>query len=131
MNRRGFTLVEIVIVIVVMGIAALGLTAGVQYVMYGTHKPEIISQATALAVNEAERVMGLSFAGVADEHRADPQAYTGDFVTYSWEVRVDSIDTAQANLGSDAAMANYKFVEVRVHHDIIDHISVEFLRTNY
>lgn len=131
MKRKGFTIIELVIVLVVMAIASAGLAAVVVEVMQGSAKAEVISAATGLATGEAERVFRLPFANIADEHRGSPQSYSGDFSNYSWEVRADNIDTAQPNLGTDTLMETYKAVEVRVHHSSIGYLQVRFLRANY
>lgn len=131
MNSRGFTLIEIVIVILIMGIAALGLAAVIQQAMRDTHEPETMSTATALAVKEAECVMRVAYASVADEHRGSPQSYAGDFANYSWEVMVDNYDADGDGSISTDESNNYKQVEVRVHHSVIGYVSVVFLRTNY
>lgn len=128
---RGFTLIELVLVIVVMAIASLGLAAVIQQALFDTHKPEVISTAAALAGQEAERLIRLPFTSIVDEHRDNPKNYTGNFQNYSWEVRVDSIDNAQPNLGSDPTMQDYKMVEVRVHHGAINYTFLKFLKTNH
>lgn len=131
MRQKGFTLIELIIVIVVMGVACAGLAAAISASIINTHKPEVLSTATALAEKEAERVIRLAFSSVADENRGAPQSYTGAFSNYSREVRVDSIDTSQPNLGSDPTMANYKIVEVRVHHGAINYVAIKFLKSNH
>ena len=124
------TLIEIIVLIAALGIACLGLGAALQQMFFSTTRITPISAATALAAGEAERISGLDFASVTDEHRGSPVSYAGGFSSYSWEVRVDSIDTAQSNLGSDPAMAHYKVVEIRIHHGAISYIPVTLLKTN-
>ncbi len=131
MTKKGFTLIEIVAVIIVIGIASLGLVGVIHQVLIDVHRPHTLTTATALAEGEAERVMGLSFANVVDENRGSPASYSGNFSNYSWEVRVDSLDSAAPSLGSDADMSDYKVVEVRVHHAAVGHVSLTFLRTHY
>lgn len=118
-------------VIVVMGIVFSGLAVVIQQAIRDTYRPEFIMKATSLANKEAERLMQLSFANVVDENRDAPVAYTGNFTNFSWEVRVDSIDTAQPNLGTDPTMTDYKVVEVRIHNSALGDFSLKFLRTNY
>lgn len=115
----------------VIGVACAGLAAALCTSIINTHKPEALSSAASLAEKEAERVIRMAFSSVADENRGAPQNYTGAFSNYSWEVRVDSIDTSQPNLGSDPAMANYKVVEVRLHHGAIGYLALKFLKSNH
>jgi len=130
-KRKGFSLIELVIVILVIGIASLGLATVVGEVLFNLHRPQVITTAMGLAEAEAERVMALSFPGVINENRDSPASYSGNFSSYSRQVRVDSLDTAAPGLGSDPAMADYKVVDVRVHHVAIGNVSIVFLRTNY
>jgi prepilin-type N-terminal cleavage/methylation domain-containing protein len=134
MNKKinlGFTLTELVMVIVVTTIVAAGLASAVINTIIGIPRVETISTATALCAGEADRVRALPFASVADQNRDSPASFGGSFANYSWEVRVDSIDTAQPNLGSDPTMQNYKVVEVRVYNSLINYVSIKFLRTKY
>jgi hypothetical protein len=121
----------LVIVIAVAGIASLGLSVTIQQALRDSYKPEVMATATALAVKEAERVITLSFNNTNNENRDNPQSFPGDFAAYSWQVRVDSIDTAQPNLGSDPGMQYYKMVEVRIHNSAINYVSIKFLKTKY
>ena len=129
--QKAFSLIELVIVILVLGIACLGLALATQEVLFNIHRPEVISTAVGLAEARAERVLALNFASVNNQHRDSPLAYGGNFSAYSWEVRVDSLDDAAPSLGSDVNMTNYKVVDVRVHHPAVDHVSIVFLKTNY
>jgi len=129
--KNSFSLIEVILVILVIGIASLGIITAMQQVLYDIHKPQIIATATFLASAEAERIIGLDFASVDDENTPHPANYSGAYADYSWQVLVDDIDDAAPNLGSDTKMENYKVVEVSVYHDVIDHVSLTFLRTNY
>jgi type II secretory pathway pseudopilin PulG len=129
--RKGFTLVELVMFMVIIGLVISGLAAAIFTGMTQSPRSEILATATALCAGEADRVEALSFANAVDQNRLSPASFGGAFSNYSWEVRVDSIDTSQPNLGSDPTMANYKVVEVRVHHSLIGYVPIKFLRTNY
>lgn len=131
MMNKGFSLIEIVLVMVVISIASLGVVVAMQQTMLDIHKPQVISLASALATKEAERVITLSFANVTDENRDSPASYSGDYSSYSWEIRVDSIDDQAPSLGSDANMTSYKVVDARVHHTVIGNISIKTLKTNH
>jgi len=131
MRKSGFSLIETVLVLVIIGISFLGLAVAMHNALTGVRKPEALSSATALAVKEAERLINTSFDYVISENLGSPQSYTGDFSSYSWEVRVNSIDDIQPNLGSDPTMDTYKIVEVRVYHDAIDYVAIIFLINDF
>lgn len=130
MKAGGFTLIELIIAMVIIGISTSGLVVVMQQVMVDRHKPEIMLTATSLAADQAERVIRLSFDNVADENRGSPVSFGGDFAAYNWEVRVDSTNTTYPGLGADPMMQDHKVVEVRVHHNTINYISITFLKTN-
>ena len=119
MKKNGFTLVEIIMVIIILGIASLGLVSVMQQVLFSVHKPQVMQVATGLAEKEAERVLNLSFATVQNEYFNAPAAYGGNFSAYSRQTRVNSVDS------------NNKIVEIRVHHVAVGYIWLAFLKTNY
>ena len=131
MSRKGFTLIEMVLVILIMAIVTGSLAVVIYQALQDTHKPEVLSTAMALATKELERIIRLDFSDVADENRGSPASYTGNLSSYSWEVRVDSIDDAAPDLGSDADMSDYKVVEVRIHHSVFGYLSNKLLKSNY
>lgn len=119
MNKRGFTLVEIIMVIVIMGISSLGLVVAMQQALFNVHKPQIMQVATALAEKEAERVLNLKFSLVANEYFDAPAAYAGNFSAYSRQTRVNSVDS------------DNRIVEIRVHHVAVGYVWLAFLKTNH
>jgi prepilin-type N-terminal cleavage/methylation domain-containing protein len=116
MGNKGFTLLELVMVIVVIGVSSLGLVAVMRQVVINIHKPQVISTATALAEEEMERILLISFAATAAISSTN---FTGSFSAYSYSAAVTSIDV------------NDKEVVVTVHHPAIGSMSLAFLRTNY
>jgi prepilin-type N-terminal cleavage/methylation domain-containing protein len=119
MNKKGFTLIEIIMVILIMGISSLGLVAVMQQVLFNVHKPQVMQVATALAEKEAERVLNLEFASVVNEYFNAPAPYAGNFSAYSRQTRVTNADS------------NNKIVEIRVHHVAVGYVWLAFLKTNY
>jgi prepilin-type N-terminal cleavage/methylation domain-containing protein len=105
---RGFTLIETVIGIVVIGIIALGLFATFTGVFTHAVRDEVLTVATNLAKGELERVSRLSYASIV-------------------KIRVDAVPVAIAN---DAGMANYKQVESRVTNPIAGDVSLKTILTN-
>lgn len=127
-NGAGFTLVETVISIVIIGIAFTGLLAVFTGVFTNAVYDDLMTVATMLTKGEMERVKGLSFANVSDENRDSPAAFSGNFSNYSWQVRVDPVPE---DIADDETMTNYKQVEVRVTNDIAGQVSLKTIVTNY
>lgn len=124
---RGFTLVETVIGIVVLGVIALGLFATFTGVFTNACRDEILTVSTSLAKGEMERVTRLSFASIVDQYRDSPVSFGGNFSDYSWQIRVDPVPAA---IASDPGMADYKQVEARVTNAIAGDISLKTIVTN-
>lgn len=127
MNNRGFTLIETVISIVIIGVVFLGLMAVFTGVATNLTRDEAVSIATMLARGEMERVARLSYASIVDAYRGSPVSFGGNFSNYYWQVRVDSVPVAIAN---DPGRANYKQVEVRVTNALTGDISLKTIVTN-
>ncbi len=125
---KGFTLVETLISIVVIGIAFLGLAAVFTGVFTNAVRDEGMTIATMLAKGEMERVIGLSFSEVDDEHRDDPVTFGGDFSNYFWQVRIDAVPET---IAVNPEKTEYKQVEVRVTNAIVGDISLKTIITNY
>jgi len=124
---KGFTLIETVIGIVVIGIIALGLFATFTGVFTNAVRDEVVTVATSLAKGEMERVTRLSFASVVDQNRGTPVSFGGNFTNYSWQIRVDAVPVGIAN---DPGMTNYKQVESRVTNAFVGDISLKTIVTN-
>ncbi|MEI8012418.1 MAG: hypothetical protein WCI27_08085 [Candidatus Omnitrophota bacterium] len=115
-GKKGFTLLELVMMIVVIGLSFGGLAVVTQQVVLNIHKPQVIATATALAEKEMERLKRLSFAATAAEAS---QNYTGSFSGYSHRTTVTSVD------------ADHKVVAVVISHPAITSLTLALLRTNY
>ena len=124
---RGFTLIETVIGIAVLGVMALGLFAVFTSVFKNAVQDETISVATSLARGELERVTRMSFVNVVDQNRDSAVSFGGNFSNYSWQIRVDAVP---AGITSDPSMTNYKQVEVRVTNPMAGDISLKTIVTN-
>lgn len=121
LDKKGFSLIEMVLVILVVGISSVGLATAMRQALVSIHKPEVMSTAVALAEKEAERNMRLGFSAVTDEYRDAPASYAGNFSAYSRQTRVtvDPLDS------------NKKTVEIRVHNPAVGYVWIAFLKTNY
>ena len=124
---RGFTLIETIIGIVVIGIISLGLLAVFTGVFTNAARDEVLTVATSLAKGELERTTRLNYASIVDQNRGTPVSFGGDFANYSWQIRVDPVPVAIAN---DAGMTNYKQIESRVTNTMLGDISLKTIVTN-
>ena len=109
-NKRAFSLVELVLVIVIAGISIPGVIITFYELSRKSIYDEAMTSAVMLAEGELERATRKSFANVLDEHRDSPISFAGNFSAYSWQVRVDYVESTDL----DAAVAwptDYKLVE--------------------
>jgi len=120
MKNKGFTLIEIIIVMVVIAISSLGLVVAMQQTLISIHKPRITQTAAFLAEREAERILNTGFAGVVAEASA---AYTGSFSQYTHQVAITNQTIYTAN---DA-----KVVDIIVAHSAVGSVRLPLLKTNY
>jgi len=124
---KGFTLIETIIGIVVLGVIALGLFATFTGVFKNAVQDETITVAVSLAKGEMERVTKLAWASILNQYRDAPVSFGGNFSNYSWQVRVDRVPTAIVHTTN---MNQYKQVEVRVTNPIVGDISLKTIVTN-
>ncbi|MBF0511282.1 MAG: hypothetical protein HQL13_03035 [Candidatus Omnitrophica bacterium] len=116
MKNGGFSILELVMVIVIIGCSFLGLVVAMQASATNMHKPKVIAIATALAEEQMERMMTISFSSLASQ---TSQNFSGNMSAYSYTVTVTNID------------ANDKRVVVTVSNPVINSLSLAMLRTNY
>lgn len=102
-SLTGFTVIELVMVIVVLGICLAPFGILFHQVMARYAAPEAIQIATALAEGEMERVTALRYGNVVNE---GPAAFV-NFPNYSHQVIVGTI-------AGELTTNEYKQVEVRV-----------------
>lgn len=130
-NEKGFTLIETIITLVVLSIAAVGVLSVYTSGMKGGANPLLISQATRLAQGEMDQVFG-------------EKAVTGGFGTIASGVCVMTQPgftcnrvvcyVPPANLNDTTAcgaVTNYKRVTITVSQPIIGSVNVDSLVTNY
>jgi competence protein ComGC len=125
----GFTLMEAIIIIVLVGIfmAAIGIPflSGIRE----SHIPEIISTAHFLAVEEQEHLANLDYSALTPGTWALENPISG-FPGYSRQVVVANVD---ANLNPSGSDVGYRTVTVTVYHNDLAAagMSIETLRTDY
>ena len=130
-NSKGFTLIETIITLVVLSIAAVGVLSVFTAGMKGSANPLIISQATQLAQGEMDQVFG-------------EKAVPGGFGTIASGVCVLTLpgfncsravcyvpSTNLNDITACGAVTKYKHVTVTVTQPVIGSVSVDSLITNY
>ncbi len=123
---RGFTLIETVIIIVLVGIFMSTIIMPFVEGVRETRRPEIVATAHFLAVEKLEELTTTAYALLSDETRA---VVTG-FTDYDREVDVTYVDSDLADTGSDQG---YTKVTATVYHNDLPSagISIVTLRTDY
>lgn len=128
-KNKGFSLVELVLVIVVAGIAIPGVIFTFYELARKSVYDEAMTTATMLAEGELERVMQKGFANITDEHRDSPVSFGGDFTGYTWQVRVDYVNSGDLDTAV-AGSTEYKRVETRVTNNVVGDVGLKTIVTN-
>lgn len=123
-KKRGFTIIELVIAIVVISIAVGTLLTVLAAQSQSTIIPYITQVATGLAEQEMERITSLRFAQVIN---AGPTPFVFPFQDYTLQVVVSAVPVAIAD---DPGMTDYKQVQVIVANSTIGSINLTTIVTN-
>lgn len=124
---RGFTLIEVILFIVLVGIVMSTVMAPFVTSVIRMEHPEIVAGAMFLVKEKLEQVQPLTYSAVQDEPRA---SLGGNYASFEREVRVTLVD---ANLSPSASDQGYKKVTVIVYHPRLPSagLSVDALFTDY
>jgi|GEM_PF-1461539 type II secretory pathway pseudopilin PulG len=107
---RGFTLIETIIFIVLVGFFLWAFVAPFSTSVQRMEKPEIVAGAMFLAKEKLEQLQPTTYSAVQDETRAP---LGGDYAAFERQVTVTLVDS---NLSSSATDQGYKKVTVTVFH---------------
>jgi len=95
LGSKGFTLIEIVMTLIVLSIAAVGVLSVFSVGIKGSANPLILNQALALAEEKMDEAITLKrsggFAAVGTVNPGVP-AFPAPFNTYTWSRVVDCMD---------------------------------------
>ncbi|MBI4431275.1 MAG: prepilin-type N-terminal cleavage/methylation domain-containing protein [Candidatus Omnitrophica bacterium] len=125
-SRSGFTLIELVIIIVVVSIAIGALLTALASVTQNTIHPLIMQTATELAEQEVEKVTGTRFSFVCS---CTNNAYAAPFDGYSRKITVAAVPNPPLAT-PDPTMQNYKMVDVTVTNSTIGSVMLRTIVTN-
>jgi Tfp pilus assembly protein PilE len=108
-RERGFTFIELIMIIVIVGIAVVPLIQMFTTSLKGSADTEATSIAIELAQDKMEETKQLGFAATS----STSGTFASPFTAYSYQVTVGYADQNFNNSGSPT---NYKKVEVKVTH---------------
>ena len=128
LRSDGFTLIEISIFIVLLGIFMAGVMAPFLTSVRQSDQPEIVASAVFLAAERLEQLQTSSYSSIISD--ASPVTLTGNYSAFSRQVIVSLVDANMAASGSDVG---YKKVVVTVFNSRLpgSGISITSLFTNY
>ena len=106
---KGFTFIELIMVIVIVGIAIIPLIQMFTTSLKGSADAEATSIALELAQDKMDETKQLSFAATA----STSGSFASPFTAYSYQVTVSYVDQ---NFTASVPATNYKKVAVKVTH---------------
>jgi prepilin-type N-terminal cleavage/methylation domain-containing protein len=131
----GFTLIETIITLVVLSVAAVGVLSVFTNGMKGSANFLLLSQATQLAQGEMDQVFGEKAAngfGAATLNQGTPACNSTMLPGFNCTRTVCFVLAGNLNDQSNCAVAtSYKHVTVKISQAVIGDVSVESLITNY
>ena len=128
MNRKGFTLIEIIILIVLAGILIPVIVIPFVVGVRGSGKPEIVTTAMYLGHYKMEELMKFDYSRSPD---LTPGTYTlpaPPIAGYSWQWVISYVDNNFATSGPDVG---YKMIRVSVTDPEGDTYNVYSVVTNF
>jgi type II secretory pathway pseudopilin PulG len=110
-NHKGFTLIEIIILIVLAGILLPAIIVPFASGVKGSGKPEMVNKAMFLAQQKMEEFMKFDYSNAALNAIALTPYSNTDFPNYRWQWSIAYVDNSFASSGTDVG---YKLILVRV-----------------
>lgn len=127
----GFTLIETILTLVVLSIAAVGVVALFSTGIKGSANPLILNQAVSLAQGEMDNIMGQKLTGGFGSIVTSATCSTIMLAGYTCNRNVFYVDPAIDLNTPQVGPTNYKHVTVTLAAPTIGQISVDSLITNY
>jgi len=111
LNNRGFTLIEIIVLIVMAGILLPAIIVPFATGVKGSGKPEMATTAMYLAHQKMEEFMKFDYANAVLNPIVLTSYVNSDITTYQWQWEIAYVDNNFNASGSDVG---YKRILVRV-----------------
>ena len=117
MNKRGFSLLELVLAIVIIGMCIIPIALKHQQAAQGSYQTKVLTIATALAEGEIEEVIGSGFSAASD---VSLTSFDSPFDDYSYQITVHYVEGDDLDTSVDPTTTDYKNIEVQVSHSVLD-----------
>jgi len=111
MNHKGFTLIEIIVLIVLAGILLPAIIVPFATMVKGSGKPEMVNKAMFLAQQKMEEFMKFNYCNAALNAIALTPYSNTDFPNYQWQWSITYVDSSFVFSVPDVG---YKMILVRV-----------------
>jgi len=127
MNKRGFTLIEIIVLIVMAGIIIPAIMVPFATGIRGSKKPEMVTTAMYFAHQRMEELMKYNYRNGALTPAGVVAFVTGD-VNYPGENEIVYVDS---NFGTPSGDVGYKRIRVRITDPEVNTYEVYSVVTNF
>jgi type II secretory pathway pseudopilin PulG len=128
MNNKGFTLIEIIILIVMAGIILPAIIVPFAASVKGSEKPEMVNAAMFLAHQKMEEFMKYQYGNSALNPIALTSYSNADLTGYQWQWEIVRLDS---NFNTSGTELGYKRIFVRVKDPMNDTYEIYSVVTNF
>jgi type II secretory pathway pseudopilin PulG len=111
MNNKGFTLIEIIVLVVLAGIIIPAIVVPFATGIRGSNKPEMVTTAMYLAHQKMEELMKFNYCRASDLTPGTYNSPAPPVTGYTWQWVISYVTNTFAASGSDAG---YKMIVVTV-----------------
>ncbi len=130
----GFTLIEIIITLIVLSIAAVGVLSVFTAGMKGSSNPLMVDQATQLAQEKMDETIALKKSGgFGAVVPVAPGPFIPAVAGFTWSRTVDCVTAADlaTSTGAPPCASGYAHVIITVTNTVVGSVSVDTVVTNY
>jgi MSHA pilin protein MshD len=132
-GERGFSLIEIIVTLLVLSIAAVGVLSVFATGITGSANPLIMSQGAALAQEKMDEAIALRKSGGFNAVLPAGGGFLAPYAAFTWNRAVVCVTALDVNTGTGAppCASGYARVTVTVAHPVTGSVSLDTLVTDY